>query len=131
MPSRERMRTVDLRWSPERIKSFCERTKDWILVLPDQMAPTEVESLYWRQIEATSHYAGLIAEIAGHRKAPRTVLRDVALRFKSSREIMAALATNPSLPKRLLGELLHHVDAVVREHAQYALAKQARRHQSS
>lgn len=125
MSIRKRVKKVDLSWTPEAICAFCEKQDNWVLVLPDETSPAEIESLYRRQIRASRCYTGLIAEIAGHRNTPAAVRRDLFRRFRANVQVVAALATNPRLPARQLAQLARAADESVAEHARLRLKDRA------
>jgi len=117
------LKRVNQNWSPERIKSFCEETDDWVLELDDGLGPEEIKALYARQVASHGCYEGLVAEVAGDARTPEPVLRDIARRFQASTEILASLATNLATPTDVLDTLLGHTHPMVVEHAR-ALRRQ-------
>jgi hypothetical protein len=79
----KRTRRLDLRWSPKRLKQFCERHASWVLELGPRYTPTGIERLYWRHVRATEDgNLDLIATIAGDSRTPRRVVRDIWKRFR-------------------------------------------------
>jgi hypothetical protein len=118
------LRVVDLSWSPERIKDFCENNSDWILQLGPEITATDLERLYRRHLAVTTPYLGVIAEIAGDERTPDWILNDIASRFWVDVEVMAYLATNKSASNELLRRLLDHEHSSVREHAEALLTTQ-------
>lgn len=114
-----KLRIVDLTWSPERIRHFCENTDNWILLLDSSMTAADLETLYRRQLTVAAPYAGVIAEIAGDVRTPEWVLEDVVTRFADSTEILSSLATNRAVPEALLAQLEQHEESIIREHAEH------------
>ena len=114
-------RIVDLTWSPERIRDFCENNDDWTVMLDPGMTPADLEALYLRQLTVSTPYEGVIGEIAGDPRTPRSVLEDVATRFAGSIDVMGSLAINPATPEAVLDRLLQHEHEIVREHAEKTL----------
>jgi len=72
-----------LRWSPKRLKRFCETHAAWVLELGPRVTPTGIERLYWRHVRAADGHPDLIAEIARDPRTPRRVIRDIWARFRS------------------------------------------------
>jgi hypothetical protein len=84
MPARRRAKRVDLRWSPTRLKQFCETHAAWVLELGPRYTPSGIERLYWRHVRADEDgNLDLIGTIAGDPRTPRRVLKDAWKRFRS------------------------------------------------
>src|SRR5215510_7457266 len=80
----KRARRLDLRWSPKRLKEFCETHASWVLELGPRYTPTGIERLYWRHVRATEDgNLDLIGTIAGDPRTPSRVIRDIWTRVRS------------------------------------------------
>jgi hypothetical protein len=79
----KRTRRLDLRWSPKRLKQFCETHAAWVLELGPRMTSTGIERLYWRHVRSADGHPEIIEEIAADLRTPRRVLRDIWTRVRS------------------------------------------------
>jgi hypothetical protein len=116
-----KLKEVDLSWSPDKIREFCEATDDWVLELPQHWQTTDIERLYRTHASATTPCIGVISEIAADSRTTVAALQDIWARFGTALEVASALATNPSASEPLLRELAVHPDEIVRQHAERTL----------
>jgi hypothetical protein len=120
-------RRVDLRWSTNRLKRFCQSHRQWYLDLGPRFTTRGIERLYWRHVAASDGSVDVLAEIAGDPRASAGVIRDIWARFRTTNMgVMSALACNPAAPPFMLRQLLRARDATVRDHARKALRKPSR-----
>ena len=98
MVDKKSVRTVDVSWSPEVIKKFCETKDNWILALDPKMTAEELRVLYVRQRGAKEFYMGMIAEIAEHPHSPSDILHEIADSYLEDIEVRRSLSLNPNLP---------------------------------
>jgi hypothetical protein len=97
------MKLINIKWSPEKIKTFCETKDNWILKLDEDMTAGELKSLYEEHMNSPYCYDGIIAEIAAHNNSPVEVLEAISNSYKE--DILSALATNVHLTPKIIKKL--------------------------
>jgi hypothetical protein len=127
MSDEVKLHRIDLTCSPEQIRDYCERNDNWVVCLDAEMTSDDLAALYKRQVSISRPYEGLIAEIAGDPRTPRTVLEEILVRFRHSHEVMGSLATNETLADELVLALAEHEHPIVREHAGLLIQKRRTR----
>jgi len=119
----EDLKLVDLTWSPDRIREFCESSDNWILELPSHWTTADVEELYRRHLGTDRIYLGVVVEIGGDARVSEEILLDIWKRFGSDIAVASAIATNPKTPESLLRELASHPDETIKGHAESSLGR--------